>query len=52
MKPNKKMRAAIKAGKKSQKHDCVACNGTGVYDNKGSPNCVACNGTGRIKWLV
>lgn len=26
---------------------CVACNGSGHYDNNGSPKCSACNGTGR-----
>ena len=26
---------------------CTACNGTGHYDNTGSPKCGACNGTGK-----
>lgn len=48
MKPNKKMRAAISLGKQLQKKivKCVACNGTGHYDNNRSPICAACNGTG------
>lgn len=50
MKPNKLMRAAIKAGKeaakRNEKKKCVACNGSGRYDVNGSPKCVACNGTG------
>lgn len=50
MKPNKYMRAAIKAGKESakrnEKNKCSACNGSGRYDAKGSPKCGACNGTG------
>ena len=25
---------------------CFACNGTGIYDNTGSPKCGSCNGTG------
>ena len=25
---------------------CTACNGTGIYDNTGSPKCSACNGLG------
>ena len=25
---------------------CIACNGSGRYDAKGSPKCGACNGTG------
>ena len=25
---------------------CVACNGTGYYDNNGSPECSSCNGLG------
>lgn len=27
---------------------CIACNGSGYYDNTGSPKCGACNGTGKI----
>jgi DnaJ-class molecular chaperone len=26
---------------------CIACNGSGRYDHKGSPKCGACNGTGK-----
>ncbi len=26
---------------------CVACNGSGYYDSKGSPPCGACDGTGK-----
>ena len=54
MKPNKKMRAAIRAGKevakeiakRKENEKCIACNGTGRYDHNGSPKCGACNGTG------
>ncbi len=28
---------------------CTACNGSGRYDNHGSPKCGACKGTGREK---
>lgn len=28
---------------------CVACNGSGRYDNTGSPLCEACDGTGNAK---
>lgn len=28
------------------KRKCVACNGSGRYDSKGSPPCGACDGTG------
>lgn len=28
---------------------CIACNGSGVYDNNGSPPCGACGGTGKVK---
>jgi len=27
--------------------DCVACMGTGEYDDNGSPPCGACDGTGK-----
>lgn len=27
--------------------DCLACSGSGYYDDDGSPTCDACNGTGR-----
>jgi len=50
MKQNKQMRAAIKAGKlvakRNEKKKCIACNGSGRYDIKGSPKCGSCNGTG------
>lgn len=26
---------------------CTACNGSGYYDNNGSPPCGACDGTGK-----
>ena len=26
---------------------CTACNGSGYYDDNGSPKCGACNGTGK-----
>ena len=26
---------------------CGACNGSGYYDNAGSPKCSSCNGTGK-----
>lgn len=29
---------------------CVACNGSGFYDNNGGPKCGACNGTGKEKY--
>ena len=29
---------------------CGACNGSGKYDNHGSPPCGACNGTGRERY--
>lgn len=25
---------------------CIACSGSGYYDDNGSPPCAACNGTG------
>lgn len=28
---------------------CCACNGTGYYDNNGSPKCGCCDGTGKIR---
>lgn len=28
---------------------CGACNGSGRYDNTGSPPCGCCNGTGKDK---
>lgn len=27
--------------------ECVACSGSGYYDNDGSPNCDSCKGTGK-----
>lgn len=32
---------------KAPLNTCIACNGTGYYDAKGSPKCSACNGTGK-----
>ena len=29
---------------------CSACNGSGRYDSKGSPNCGACGGTGKERY--
>lgn len=29
---------------------CVACNGSGRYDNNGSPKCGACEGTGKNRY--
>lgn len=29
---------------------CVACNGSGRYDNNGSPPCGACDGTGKERY--
>ena len=26
---------------------CIACNGSGYYDSKGSPKCSSCKGTGK-----
>jgi RecJ-like exonuclease len=28
---------------------CIACNGSGYYDNTGNPKCGSCNGTGNIQ---
>jgi len=28
---------------------CIACNGTGYYDDFNSPKCESCNGTGKTK---
>lgn len=28
---------------------CVACNGSGYYDNTGSPPCSSCGGTGKTR---
>lgn len=35
-------------GWKSRK--CTACNGSGYYDNNGSPKCAGCNGTGKERY--
>ncbi len=29
---------------------CGACNGSGYYDNNGSPPCGACDGTGKERY--
>ena len=29
---------------------CLACNGSGRYDNNGSPECGACDGTGKERY--
>lgn len=29
---------------------CTACNGSGRYDNDGSPPCGACDGTGKEQY--
>ena len=29
--------------------NCTACNGSGYYDNNGSPKCGACDGTGKVR---
>jgi DnaJ-class molecular chaperone len=29
---------------------CTACNGSGHYDNTGSPPCGACDGTGKERY--
>ncbi len=28
---------------------CTACNGSGYYDDNGSPDCWCCNGTGKTR---
>lgn len=28
---------------------CTACNGSGYYDNHGSPACSGCDGTGKTR---
>ena len=28
---------------------CIACDGSGRYDNNGSPKCGACGGTGKTR---
>lgn len=33
-----------------KQRDCVACNGVGKYDIKGSPACGACGGTGKERY--
>lgn len=42
--PFSKSQARYGLGIESKK--CVACNGSGYYDNNGSPTCGACDGTG------
>lgn len=29
---------------------CTACNGSGYYDNDGSPDCWSCDGTGKERY--
>lgn len=31
-----------------KRHICGACNGSGRYDNNGSPKCGACEGEGKV----
>lgn len=33
-----------------KQRNCCACNGSGYYDNNGSPCCGSCEGTGREKY--
>lgn len=33
-----------------KQRDCGACNGSGYYDNDGSPDCGACDGTGKERY--
>jgi DnaJ-class molecular chaperone len=33
----------------AKKHICSACNGSGYYDNTGSPKCGCCDGKG---WYI
>ncbi len=28
---------------------CTACNGSGIYDNHGTPPCGCCGGTGKVR---
>lgn len=37
---------------KWKQRDCSACNGSGKYDNCGSPDCGACDGTGKEFYKV
>lgn len=30
-----------------KKRNCIACNGSGYYDNNNFPSCSACDGTGK-----
>lgn len=30
--------------------NCSACNGSGIYDNNGTPPCAACDGTGKERY--
>ncbi|EOX9201865.1 heat shock protein [Yersinia phage vB_YenM_56.17] len=32
--------------------ECGACNGSGYYDNNGSPDCGACSGTGKARYKL
>lgn len=33
-----------------RQRDCTACNGSGIYDNDGSPPCGGCDGTGKERF--
>lgn len=47
-KPSAEQKKLIQAMQdKERKVKCVACNGSGYYDAKGSPKCGACGGTGK-----
>lgn len=30
--------------------NCIACNGSGYYDDNGSPECSSCDGTGKERY--
>ena len=30
--------------------NCIACNGSGYYDDNGSPKCSACGGSGKERY--
>lgn len=49
-KPTQEQKEMIKAlQEKEQKVVCGACNGSGYYDDKGSPKCGACGGLGSVR---